>query len=201
MNTFYSCMKCQGTFSPDHTCCPLCDRVTVEHTEQLRIFNEDRTRILSLEAELRAAKGDAVAGVPTDFGLSEVVFDGQHARIRIEQKLLPIYGDALDRTTYDSYDNSIEIYLDSAAPFAITQEHIEAIAAFGFSRMWVNFPDGTEVYAIADGGQRYVGPRKQSAKRPAALTAAPQSAQTRGEEPKQFGHSTEPFSPTGTNTE
>jgi len=44
---YYFCTKCGGTFSPDNKWCPNCDSMMVEHTEELRRFNDwfaDRER-------------------------------------------------------------------------------------------------------------------------------------------------------------
>lgn len=35
MNTSYECRKCGGSFAPEHTYCPACDEVTVQHTRAL----------------------------------------------------------------------------------------------------------------------------------------------------------------------
>lgn len=75
--SYFECQKCHGTFDPSYRYCPICDQAMVEHTEELRKFNEHKERELAALRQppvalppLTDAMYHAVRGLELDFSTS-----------------------------------------------------------------------------------------------------------------------------------
>lgn len=71
--SYFECRKCGGTFDPSLRWCPVCDQVTVEHTEELRRFNDSIAKIATTSPKPDSGPNpnDGTFGLPLEYQRSE----------------------------------------------------------------------------------------------------------------------------------
>lgn len=103
---------------------------------------------------------DASDGAPLDAAeknLATRLFESGRAESQIEDIVDEALGFYCERISWDDYDDSLEIMMGSECPdeWRADKEFADKIRAMGFSRFWVNWPDGFEQYCT--GEKKYRG--------------------------------------------
>jgi len=89
---------------------------------------------------------------PTIKTLAAIMHEGKFAAETVGEAVCEMFENSVDRIASDYYDNSLEIFMEPGASKDIraTPEQDAAIRAMGFSRYWINWPDGWERHGMGE---------------------------------------------------